>query len=308
MNPNLPATIERLRGLERHLSSKIKGQGHVIPRVCSVLERGQLGLLPAGKPLGSLLFLGPTGVGKTELTLEFTRYLFGEDALFRFDMSEFLHIDAVKLFMGHENGQPGRLGQVLKAHRCGVLLFDEVEKAHRQIWDLFLQMTDAARVTLADHRTHDLSGFVLVFTSNVGSQQLLRPTRLPFATLERAVLSELHRVFRPEFIGRIDEKIVFRSLPSNVQREIAQKILDEELSRLRTRGFHLSVSEQAFEYLIRQGTNKTLGARPMERTIRRLLGDLICQSLSSGNSAQGEVVLSPSENSLAIATPAVNPH
>ena len=185
MNP----LIEKLTGLEPHLSSKIKGQGHVIPRVCSVLERGQLGLQPTGKPLGSFLFLGPTGVGKTELTLEFSRYLFGNDSVFRFDMSEFLHLDAVKLFMGDETGNPGRLGKILSEHRHGVLLFDEIEKAHRLVWDLFLQMLDAARITLADHRAYDLSDFYIVCTSNIGSQQLLRPTRLPFATLERAVLS-----------------------------------------------------------------------------------------------------------------------
>ena len=159
---------------------------------------GSLACSPIEKPLGSFLFLGPTGVGKTELTLEFTRYLFGENHVFRFDMSEFLHLDNVKLFMGDETGSPGRLGNVLRRHQQGVLLFDEIEKAHRLIWDLFLQMLDAARITLADHRAYDLSGFYIVCTSNIGSQQLLRPTRLPFTTLERAVISELHRFFRPE--------------------------------------------------------------------------------------------------------------
>ena len=108
-----PATARDLNGLEAHLRSRIKGQDHVIPRVCSVLERGQLGLQPSGKPLGSFLFLGPTGVGKTELTLEFARYLFGPEKVFRFDMSEFLHLDSVKLFMGDETGSTGRLGNVL---------------------------------------------------------------------------------------------------------------------------------------------------------------------------------------------------
>jgi ATP-dependent Clp protease ATP-binding subunit ClpA len=233
MNPK----IKKLNGLEPHLLSKIKGQDHAISRVCSVLERGQLGLQPAGKPLGSFLFLGPTGVGKTELTLEFTRYLFGNDAVFRFDISEFQHQDSVKLFVGDETGNPGRLGKVLSVHRHGVLLFDEIEKAHRLIWDLFLQMLDAARITLADHRAYDLSGFYIVCTSNIGSQQLLRPTHLPFATLERAVVSELHRIFRPELIGRFDEKIVFKPLSPDIQREIGQLIISEELERFRERGF-----------------------------------------------------------------------
>jgi hypothetical protein len=159
MNTHL-AIVRDLNGLETHLLSRIKGQDHVISRVCSVLEPGRLGLQPTGKPLGSLLFLGPTGVGKTELTLEFTRYLFGTESIFRFDMSEFLHLDSVKLFMGDETGSPGRLGKVLSQHQQGVLLFDEIEKSHRLIWDLLLQMLDAARITLADHRAYDLSGFL----------------------------------------------------------------------------------------------------------------------------------------------------
>ena len=150
-------------------------------------------------------------------------------------MSEFLHLDSVKLFMGDETGSPGRLGNVLSRHQRGVLLFDEIEKAHRLIWDLLLQMLDAARITLADHRAYDLSGFYIVCTSNIGAQQLLRPTRLPFTTLERAVISELHRFFRPELIGRFDEKIVFRPLSPETQREIARLAIAEELARFRER-------------------------------------------------------------------------
>ncbi len=292
--------IAHLTGLESHLSSKIKGQGHVIPRVCSVLERGQLGLQPTGKPLGSFLFLGPTGVGKTELTLEFSRYLFGSDAVFRFDMSEFLHLDAVKLFMGDETGSPGRLGKVLSEHRHGVLLFDEIEKAHRLIWDLFLQMLDAARITLADHKVYELSGFTIVCTSNIGSQQLLRPTRLPFATLERAVLSELHRVFRPELIGRFDEKIVFKPLSPDTQREIGQVAISEELDRFREQGFDLSVSEPAFEFLVRRGIHRALGARPMKRTVQKFIGDAIRDTLKSGRSPIGTLAVSTLSDHLTI--------
>lgn len=288
MNPD-PALIQKLSGLEGYLSSKIRGQGHVIPRVCSVLERGELGLQPPDKPLGSFLFLGPTGVGKTELTLECSRYLFGDGALHRFDMSEFQHLDSVKLFLGDESGHPGRLGKVLAENSKGVLLFDEIEKAHRLIWDLFLQMLDAARITLADHQTHDLSGFFIVCTSNIGSQQLLRPTRLPFATLERAVLSELHRHFRPELIGRFDEKIVFRPLSSETQREIARLVINEELARFREKGFDLSISGEALEFLVRKGIHRTLGARPMKRTAQKYIGDAIRMALRSGEGVSGVV-------------------
>jgi len=300
MNAILPDTLTRLNGLEAHLASKIKGQGHVIPRVCSVLERGQLGLNPEGKPLGSLLFLGPTGVGKTETALEFSRYLFGEQALFRFDMSEFLHLDSVKLFMGDETGRPGRLGKILAEHHGGVLLFDEIEKAHRLIWDLFLQMLDAARITLADHQTYDLSGFYIVCASNIGSQDLLRPTRLPFTTLERAVLSKLHQVFRPELIGRFDEKIVFKPLSSDTQREIAQAVVAEELERLAERGFHLTISTSAIEFLLRRGIHKTLGARPMKKAVQKFMGDAIRDALKCGAPSSGVIVVSPADDRLMV--------
>jgi ATP-dependent Clp protease ATP-binding subunit ClpB len=246
------------------------------------------------------LFLGPTGVGKTELTLEFSRYLFGGDPAFRFDMSEFLHLDNVKLFMGDETGGPGRLGNVLSQHRQGVLLFDEIEKAHHLIWDLFLQMLDAARITLADHRTYDLSGFYIICTSNIGSQQLLRPTRLLSTTLERAVLCELHQFFRPELIGRFDEKIVFKPLSPDTQREIAHLTLCEELARFRERGFDLTVSGEAFEFLVRRGIYKTLGARPMKKTVQKFIGDAIRDALKAGASPSGILAVSSLNDRLRI--------
>ena len=297
---NSSAVVRDLNGLESHLLSKIKGQNHVIARVCSVLERGQLGLQPIDKPLGSFLFLGPTGVGKTELTLEFTRYLFGGNEVYRFDMSEFLHLDNVKLFMGNETGNPGRLGNVLSQHQQGVLLFDEIEKAHRLIWDLFLQMLDAARITLNDHRTYDLSGFYLVCTSNIGSQRLLRPTRLPFTTLERAVISELYKFFRPELVGRFDEKIVFKPLSPDTQREIGQFAIFEELARFREKGFDLRVSEEAFEFLVRHGIHKAFGARPMKKTVQKFIGDAIAHALKSGAQFSGTLAVSPLADHLTI--------
>jgi ATP-dependent Clp protease ATP-binding subunit ClpA len=297
---NASTLIENLTGLEPHLFSKIKGQGHVIPRVCSVLERGQFGLQPAGKPLGSFLFLGPTGVGKTQLTLEFSRYLFGEGSVFRFDMSEFLHLDNGKLFMGDKTGRPGRLETVLSYHQRGVLLFDEIEKAHRLIWDLLLQMLDAARITLADHNTYDLSGFYIVCTSNIGAQQLLRPTRLPLTTLERAAISELHRFFRPELIGRFDEKFVFKPLSRETQRETGCLAISEELDRFKERGFNLTVSEAAFEFLVRRGIQKTLGARPMKKTVQKFIGDAIRESLKAGTPPSGTLAVSPLNDRLVI--------
>ncbi|MBN8707890.1 MAG: hypothetical protein BGO12_13100 [Verrucomicrobia bacterium 61-8] len=295
--------IEKLNGLEPYLSSKIKGQEHVIPHVCSALERGQLGLQPSDKPLGSFLFLGPTGVGKTELTLECSRYLFGNESVFRFDMSEFQHADSVKLFVGDETGRSGRLGKILSEYHQGILLFDEIEKSHRLIWDLFLQMLDAARITLSDHCTYDLSGFYIICTSNIGSQQLLRPTRLPFATLERAVLSELHRVFRPELSGRFDEKLVFKPLSTEVRREIGLLAISEELERFRHKGFDLAIPEEGIEFLVRYGIDKTLGARGLKRTVQKFIGDAIRNELKASQQPLGSFAVFSKASSLPLESP-----
>ena len=161
-------------------------------------------------------------------------------------------------------------------------------------------MLDAARITLADHRAYDLSGFYIVCTSNIGSQQLLRPTRLPFTTLERAVISELHRFFRPELIGRFDEKIVFKPLSPDIQREIGRLVISEELDRLRQQGFDLSISDATFEFLVRRGIHKALGARPMKKTVQKFIGDAIRQALKSDASPSGALAVSPLADHLTI--------
>jgi ATP-dependent Clp protease ATP-binding subunit ClpB len=161
-------------------------------------------------------------------------------------------------------------------------------------------MLDAARITLADHRTYDLSGFYIVCTSNIGSQQLLRPTRLPFATLERAALSELHRIFRAEFIGRFDEKIVFKPLSAEILRDISQLVICRELARFRQRGFELTVSELAFEFLLRRGMHKSLGARPMKQATLKFIGDAILEALKRKQPGSGCIVVAPERESLMV--------
>jgi ATP-dependent Clp protease ATP-binding subunit ClpA len=162
-------------------------------------------------------------------------------------------------------------------------------------------MLDAARITLVDHRAYDLSGFYIVCTSNIGSKQLLlRPTRLPFTTLERAVISELHKFFRPELIGRFDEKIVFKPLSSDTQREIALLAITEELARFCERGFDLTVSGEAFEFLVRRGMHRALGARPMKKTVQKFVGDAVRDAMKSGAPSSGGLTVSPLNDRLMI--------
>ena len=293
--------IEKLNILNEHLRTHIRGQDHVIDRMCSVVTRAELGLHAPGAPKGSVLFLGPTGVGKTELTKQIAKFIFGKELLYRFDMSEFLHLDQVKLFVGDESGQTGRLGTVLSKHNQGFLLFDEIEKAHNLIWDLFLQMIGDARITLADHKTYDLSGFYIVCTSNIGSEYLLRPSRLPFVRLEKSVLSKLSRTFRPEFVGRFTDKIVFKPLSLDTQIEIAKLTVQEQLQIFRQKGFdNLQVHANAVEFLVRNGFHRTLGARPMKHAIAQFLGDAVAASLLRNSHPSGTFHVKPDHSALTL--------
>jgi ATP-dependent Clp protease ATP-binding subunit ClpA len=269
-----PALIEKLRSLEHHLKTNIKGQNHVLPRICSVLQRGELGLAHPGRPKGSFLFVGPTGVGKTEVTVCFSDYLFEPGHLHRFDMSEFQNQSSVGLLLGTSNSETGMLGHALAQHDRGTLLFDEMEKAHPLVLDLFLQILDAGRITLANGETKNLSGYYIVFTSNIGAGEAMRMESSAFATIERTVLRRVDQALRPELVARISEKMVFNRLSYSVQREICEQMVGRERQRLHSLGFDLQIDTGTIEMLVRNGYHRTLGARPMRNTVDRYLQEL----------------------------------
>jgi ATP-dependent Clp protease ATP-binding subunit ClpB len=275
MNTFSSAILDKLRNLERHLKTNIKGQDHVIPRIASVLQRGELGLAHPGRPKGSFLFVGPTGVGKTEISVCFTDYLFGESHLHRFDMSEFQNQSSVELLLGASSSETGMLGRALAKHDRGTLLFDEMEKAHPLVLDLFLQILDAGRITLANGETRSLNGYYIVFTSNIGAGDAMRMESSAFATIERTVLRRVDQALRPELIARISEKMVFNRLPYSIQREICELMIDREVERLGRLGHKLIIEAAMVEQLVREGFHRTLGARPMRNTVDRFLQDLI---------------------------------
>lgn len=268
-----------LLNLEDHLKTAIRGQDAALARMASVLCRGELGLGAAQRPKGSFLLLGPTGVGKTESTVVFTRYLMGEDHLFRFDMSEYQTQESLGLLLGARSDERGILGQVLSRASRGTLLFDEIEKAHPRIMDVFLQILDAARVTFADGTTADLSGFYVVFTSNIASGELLDWQHSAFATMERHVLARAQQWLRPELFARITEKLVFQRLGYDVQVEIARLMLERQLAFLESRGHTLVAEPDVLPFLIRHGFHPRLGARPLRDTIERLVGEAVSQRL-----------------------------
>jgi ATP-dependent Clp protease ATP-binding subunit ClpB len=299
MNSLLADRLEPLRQLQNYLNDRIRGQDHVIPRVVSVLHRGELGLNTANRPRGSFLFLGPTGVGKTELSLAFTDYLLGKDRLFRYDMSEYQTQDSLGVLLGSRVGETGLLGIVLAKSATGTLLFDEIEKAHPRVLDVFLQMLDAARVTMASGEALDLSGFYIVFTSNIAATEIINLQHSSFATMERHVLAKAQRTLRPELYARITEKLVFNRLSYDVQMEIARLHIGHELSFLRSRGFHLTVGHAVVSFLIQRGFHPRLGARPLRDTIEKHLRGAVADALLAGATSPGfEFIVSGNELAL----------
>lgn len=291
---------EKLCHLESFLKSHIKGQKHAIERLVSVIKRGELGLAHPYRPKGSFLLVGPTGTGKTELTVAFTQYLFGTESLIRFDMSEYMAPSSVGKMIGEQEGQMGLLGQKLEQHTHGTFLFDEIEKADLRVLDLFLQILDSGRLTLANHQTYSLSNFYIVFTSNIGSSEIRRMTRCPFSTVERTVLSHVNDTLRPELIGRINEKIVFRALTYDVQVEICKHFIALELARLKLFGFHLEASQAAIEFLIASGFHRTLGARPMRYTVEKSIGDLLTDKILKNQTTSGILSVNTSKTALVL--------
>jgi ATP-dependent Clp protease ATP-binding subunit ClpA len=294
------ADYAKLQELENYLRKRIRGQDHVLPRVASVLRRGELGLRKTGRPRGSFLFLGPTGVGKTEITLSFTDFLLGSDKLFRFDMSEYQNQESLGLLLGAKLGERGTLALAYDQSRAGTFLFDEIEKAHARILDIFLQILDAARVTMANGETLDFSGFYVVFTSNIASSEIVGLQHSSFATMERHVLTHAQRFMRPELYARINEKLVFNRLTYDVQLEIAQLLLNAELSFLDGQGHTLEADPSVVPFLVRHGFNARLGARPMRDAVERLIGDSVAEHVISGGGGSGKLVVARTENCLEI--------
>jgi ATP-dependent Clp protease ATP-binding subunit ClpA len=261
--------LDRLQRLEQSLHEAIRGQDHVIPPVIERVTIGESGLATAGRPKGSFLFIGPTGVGKTELARVLAQSLYGDDEPERFDMAEFSSADAVKNFIGDQSGSLGRLGQVLSRLKRGIILFDEIEKAHYEVIALFLSILDAGRITCGTGVTFDLSDFYIIFTSNLGALDILRAKHLNFTQIERHILAQVEAAFRPEFLGRIDSKLVFRKLAYEVQLEIAYMHLDREQAFLADRGHKIAFDGDVLTFLLQVGFDKYLGARPLRKAMEK---------------------------------------
>ena len=283
-----------LAGLEAHLRSRLLGQDHLLARATAAFQRGELGLASPGRPRGSCLLIGPTGTGKTELVLLSGDYLFGPENRCRVDLSEYARPDAVARFLGADRSDPGDFGRALRGRTCGILLFDELEKAHPTLWDLFLQLLDPGQITLATGERLSVAGFYLAFTSNLGGAEAMRMEQSTFASVERTVFRRLTQALRPELVERIEEKWVFARLTPEVQRKVCMLRVADEVGRLHSLGYDVQVSREALEFLVREGFDAHVGARRLRQTVERHLRDAVVRSLLTSGTASGDITVGES--------------
>lgn len=277
--------VEKLRSLEIELKKHVKGQDKSIETLAKAIKRNHLGLKDDNRPIGVFMMLGPSGVGKTELTKALTTLLLGDEKkLLRFDMSEFKEKHTVSKLIGAPPGykgyeDDGKLTKGIRQNPYSVVLCDEVEKAHPEITDLFLQLFDEGRITDSKGRTIDAKNCIFIMTSNVGSDLYgSKKTTLGYDTeevtpeqeLEKKVKARLKDHYRPEFINRIDDIMVFNRLTKEIMLDIAKKFSDELIQKLATKGIELKLSKSALELLVEKGYDVEMGARPMKREIDKL--------------------------------------
>jgi ATP-dependent Clp protease ATP-binding subunit ClpB len=285
---------QKLIRLEEELHRRVVGQHHAVTAVANSVRRSRAGLADPNRPSGSFLFLGPTGVGKTELARALADYLFDDErAMVRIDMSEYMEkfsvsrlIGAPPGYVGYDEG--GQLTEAVRRRPYSVLLLDEVEKAHPDVFNVLLQLLDDGRLTDGQGRTVDFTNVVLIMTSNLGSENI--QADLPHDVIEERVMSAVRAHFRPEFLNRIDEVIVFDRLTPEDLRRIVEIQLEALHRRLAERRIDLVVSEEALDLLAELGFDLVYGARPLKRTIQRELADPLALRLLSGEFGEGDTV------------------
>ena len=294
---------EKLLRMEEELHKRVVGQDEALSALTQAVRRSRSGLKDPQRPIGSFIFLGPTGVGKTELARTLAEFLFGdEDALIRLDMSEYMErfsvsrlVGAPPGYVGYEEG--GQLTEKVRRKPYAVVLFDEIEKAHPDIFNILLQVLEDGRLTDSLNRAVDFRNVVLIMTSNVGAPTLKKTLGFgsggeasSYEGMKEKLLRDLKKVFRPEFLNRIDETIVFRSLTREELKQIVGLMLEEVRERLSEKKLKIEVSPQAKEFFIDKGYDPAFGARPLRRAIQRYLENPLSEEILKGNLKEGATV------------------
>jgi ATP-dependent Clp protease ATP-binding subunit ClpC len=306
----LESERQNLVNLESDLQKRVIGQDEAIVAVSRAIRRSRAGLKDPKRPIGSFLFLGPTGVGKTELAKALSSELFGgEENMIRLDMSEYMEPHTVARLFGSPPGyvgydEGGQLTEQVRRHPYSVILLDEIEKAHPQVFNSLLQIMDDGRLTDGQGRTVDFKNTVVIMTSNVGGSEMKRALRIGFTTkkgederdeqhevMRSKALEGLKQAFRPEFINRIDQIVVFHALGKSELYRIVDLMLDEVRNRLSEQHIGLEVSDEARDFLLREGFDEQYGARPLRRAIQTYVDDALADALLSGEIASGSTAL-----------------
>ena len=297
----------RLLQAESVLKTRIIGQDEAVEAVAKAVRRSRSPLKDPRRPGGSFIFLGPTGTGKTELAKTLAEYLFGsKDALISFDMSEFgSEFEVSKLigsppgYVGHDEG--GQLTKAVRRHPYSVVLFDEIEKAHPDIFNILLQVLEEGRLTDSQGKTVDFRNTVIIMTSNVGAREIAQDASVGFGTtgeqgltsseIRGRAMGELKRLFRPELLNRIDDIVVFQKLSGENLTKIAHLLVDDLRQRLIANGMNIKLTDAAYDKIVAEGTDLTNGARPLRRAIQKLIEDPLSEELLAGEWGEGDTVL-----------------
>ncbi|OGT08745.1 MAG: hypothetical protein A2X78_02430 [Gammaproteobacteria bacterium GWE2_37_16] len=279
---------DKLLQMEKALHERIIGQDEAVTVVANAIRRSRAGLSDPNRPIGSFIFLGPTGVGKTELCKTLANFLFyTEEAMVRSDMSEFMEkhsvvrlIGAPPGYVGYEEG--GYLTELVRRKPYSLILLDEIEKAHHDVFNILLQVLDDGRLTDGQGRTVDFRNCVIVMTSNLGSNKIQELASEGYAKIKEAVLEIAQKYFRPEFLNRVDELVVFHSLKPEQVRPIAKIQIARLALRLKERNLHLEVTEEALDHLSVIGYDQAYGARPLKRVIQQYLENPLATQILQG--------------------------
>lgn len=273
---------EKLLHLEENMQKRIKGQNEALKLVADAIIRARAGIKDPTKPIGSFIFLGPTGVGKTEVAKTLAEELFDDERhMVRIDMSEYMEAHSVARLVGSPPGyvgydEGGQLTEAIRRNPYSIVLFDEIEKAHKDVLNVLLQILDDGRITDAQGRTVDFKNTIIIMTSNLGSEHILE-------NKEEDVFNEIRMYFKPEFLNRIDEIILFKSLNKEIVEQIVSKIMEEMEKRLKDKRIHLVLTEEAKNKIIEESYDATYGARPIRRYITKNVETLLAQAIIEGN-------------------------